>query len=58
MSYNQIPNIFVDSVVLPNKPLTNLDIIDAAKSYHYVDLEGYFLETLFLKKTKLNECGF
>ena len=27
------------------------------KSYHFVDLGGYFLETLFLQKTKLNECG-
>ena len=42
MSYNEIPNILVDSVVLPNKPLSNLEIIDAAKSYHGMDLEGYF----------------
>ena len=27
------------------------------KSYHCVDLEGYYLETLFLKKQKLNKCG-
>ena len=26
-----ISNILVDSVVLPNKPLSNLEIIDAAK---------------------------
>ena len=26
-----MPNILVDCVVLPNKPLTNLEIIDAAK---------------------------
>ena len=31
MSYNEIPNNLVDSVVLPNKPLSNLEIIDAAK---------------------------
>ena len=30
MSYNEIPNILVDSVVLPNKPLSNLEIIDSA----------------------------
>ena len=42
MSYNEIPNILVDSVVLPNKPLSNLEIIDAAKNYHCVDLEGCF----------------
>ena len=42
MSYNEIPNILVDSVVLPNKPLSNLEIIDAAKSYYCIDLEGCF----------------
>ena len=26
-----IPNILFDNVVLPNKPLSNLEIIDAAK---------------------------
>ena len=31
MSYNEIPNILVDSVSLPNKPFSNLEIIDAAK---------------------------
>ena len=31
MSYNEIPNIVVDSVSLPNKPLSNLEINDAAK---------------------------
>ena len=31
MSYNEIPNILVDIVTLPNKPLSNLEIIDAAK---------------------------
>ena len=31
MSYNEIPNILVDSVVLPNKPLSNLEIIDVLK---------------------------
>ena len=27
------------------------------KSYHWMDLEGYFCETLFLPKQKLSECG-
>ena len=31
MSYNEIPNILVDSIVLPNILLANLEIIDAAK---------------------------
>ena len=57
MTYNEIQNILVDSVVLPYKPLSNIEIITMLlKSYQYMDLE-YFLETLFLKKTKLNVCG-
>ena len=49
MSYNEIPNILVDSVVLPNKSVSNLEIIDAAKCYHCMNLEGYFCETHFLQ---------
>ena len=41
-----IPNILVDSVALSNKPLSNLEIIDAAKK---LSLDGYFCETFFLK---------
>ena len=50
MSLNAIPNILVDNVVLPNKPLSNLEIIYAAKGYHCVYLDEYFCKTLFLKK--------
>ena len=31
MSYNEIPNILIATVVLPNKPLPNLEIIDDGK---------------------------
>ena len=33
-----IPNILVDSVVLPNKPLSNLETIDVAKK---LSLDGF-----------------
>ena len=56
MSYNEIPNILVDSASLPNKPLSNLKILMLQKSCLCIDLEEYFCETL-LKKAKLNECG-
>ena len=46
MSYNEIPNILVDSVVLSNKPLSNLEIIVAAKKLSLNGFRGYFLETL------------
>ena len=57
MSYNEIQNIFVDSVVLPNEPLSNLKIIDAAKKLSLCGFRGVFLRDTLLKKTKLNECG-
>ena len=43
MSYNEIPNILVDSVFLPNKPLANLEIIDAAKRLSVNGIRGIFL---------------
>ena len=49
MSYNEIPHILVDSVVLSNKPLSNLEIIDAAKKLSMYEFRGVFLETLSLK---------
>ena len=57
MSYNEIPNILVDSVVLPNKPLSNLEIIDAAKKLSLCRFRWVFLKDTLAKKLKLNECG-
>ena len=57
MSYNEIPNILVDSVVLPNKPLSNLEIIDAAKKLSLYEFRGVFLRDALPKKAKLIECG-
>ena len=57
MSYNEIPNILVDSVVLPNKPLSNLEIIDAAKKQSLDEFRGVILIDTLPKKSKLNECG-
>ena len=57
MSFNIISNILVDSVVLPNKPLSNLQIIDAAKKLSLDGFRGVFLRDTLPTKTKLNECG-
>ena len=57
MSYNEIPNILVDSVTLPNKPLLNLEIIDAAKKLSLYEFRGVFLRDTVPKKAELNECG-
>ena len=51
-----IPNILVDSVVLLNKPLSNLEIIDAVKKLSLDRFRGVFLRDT-LPKAKLNECG-
>ena len=52
-----IPNILVDSVVLPNKPLSNLEIINAAKKLSLDRFRGAFLRDSLPKKSKLNECS-
>ena len=57
MSYNEIPNILVDSINLPNKPLPNLEIIDAAKQLSLYGFRGVLLRDTLPKKPKLNECG-
>ena len=57
MSYNEIPNILVVSVSLPSKPLSNLEIIDAAKKLSLYGFRGVFLRDTLPTKTKLNECG-
>ena len=56
MSYNDIPNSLVDSVVLPKKPLSNLEIIDAAKRLSLHGFRRVFLRDTVPKKAKLNEC--
>ena len=45
-----LPNILIDSVVLPNKSLSNLEIIDAAKILPLSEFIGVFLKKLFLQK--------
>ena len=49
-----IPNILVDSAVLPNKPLSNLEIIDAVKKLSLDGFRGVSLRDTLLKKAKLN----
>ena len=57
MSQNEIPNILVDSVSLRNKPLSNLEIIEAAKRLSLNGFRGEFLRDTFSKKAKLNKWG-
>ena len=57
MSYNEISNILVDGVTLPNKPISKLEIIDAAKRLSLYGFKGVFLRDTLPKKEKLNEFG-
>ena len=58
MSYNDIRNILVVSVTLPNKPLSYLEIIDAAKRLSASGFRGVFLRDTLPTKSKLNEFVF
>ena len=57
MNYYEISNIVVDSVALPNKSLSNLEIIDAANKLSLNGFRGVFLRDTLPKKAKLDECG-
>ena len=57
MSYNEIPNILVDSVVLSNKPFSILEITAAAKKLSLYGFWRVFLRDTLLTKTKFNESG-
>ena len=57
MSYNEIPTILVDSVVLPNKLLSNLEISDAAKKLSLYGFRGVFFRGTLPRKPILNEWG-
>ena len=56
MSYNEMPHILINSVVLPNKPLSNIKKLMLLKCYYGMGLEVFLRDTL-PKNTKLNECG-
>ena len=54
---NQPEQISVEGIVLPNKPLSNLEIIDAAKKLKIRNFRGVFCRDELPKKPRLNECG-
>ena len=49
--------MLVDSVVLPYKPLSNLEIMYSFKKLLLYEFRGFFLGEALPTKTKLNECG-
>ena len=57
MSSTTVKNIDVEGVVLPNKPLTNFELIEAAKKLNIPNFRGVFLRDELPKKPRRNECG-
>ena len=57
MSATIIKNIDVYGIVLPNKPLTNFELLDAAKKLNIPNFRGVFLRDELPKKPRANECG-
>ena len=52
MSYNNISNMLVDGLVLSNKPLSTIEIIDSAKKLSTYGFRGEFLRVFLENQTK------
>ena len=50
-------NINVEGVVLPNVPLSNLQILDAAEKLKIKNMRGVFVRDELPKRPKKVECG-
>ena len=49
--------INVEGIVLPNKPLTNFQLIDAVKKLKIKNFRGVFMRDELPKKPRKKECG-
>ena len=49
--------IIVGHIVLPNKPLTNFELEEAAQELKISNFRGVFLRNTLPKRPKKNECG-
>ena len=50
-------NISVGNLVLPNKPLSNLELLEAARKLKIPNFSGVSLRDILPKKPKKKECG-
>src|ERR1043165_9414173 len=57
MSYKTVKNINVEGVILPNHPLTNIELLDAAKKLNIPNFKGVFVRDELPNKPRKNECG-
>ena len=57
MSYATVKNINVEGLVLPNRSLTNFELLDAAKKLNIPNFKGMFSRVELPNKPKRIECG-
>lgn len=57
MSNGIVKSIDVEGVILPNKPLSNFELDNAAKKLHITCYRGSFVRDKLPKTTKPIECG-
>src|ERR1043165_5854463 len=57
MSYTTVKNIDIEGVVLPNVPLTNIQLVDAVKKLNIPNFRGVYLRDTLPNKPRANECG-
>src|SRR6188768_4061763 len=57
MSSRSVKNLDVEGIILPNKPLTNFELIEAAKKLNINNFRDVFLRDELPKKPRANECG-
>ena len=50
-------NISVGNLVLPNKPLSNIELLEAARKLKIPNCRGVSLRDILPKKPKKKECG-
>jgi len=50
-------NIDVEGIILPNEPLSNFQLVDAAKKLKINHFRGVFVRDELPKKTRVIECG-
>ena len=57
MSSATVKNIDVEGVILLNRPLSNFELLDAAKKLKIPNFRGVFVRDELPKKPRRNECG-
>ena len=57
MASATVKNIDVEGVVLPNKALTNFELIEAVKKLNIPNFRGLFMRDALPKRPRRNECG-